>query len=238
MIINPYCSYIDLFGQFSNYSLQYLSRSPYLYPLPYLAYHYDYYSDWNYGGGNSEYIKMEKNDIYNSELDRMSWLSDVIEHNPIHPVHSTLCHGFSGYKTNKFELEHSIQNGGWVTAWSQDIAEKDVLQGVVASGVSVFSANPGPFLAWINDLVNRTISSLTTDAQNKFTAEARRVANGIAADVIRQAIQGKNPLEAVHRFGTIDFKAGAIKYAGKNMVCGKTVSTTWGMKPYIALRVC
>ncbi|WP_205415151.1 hypothetical protein, partial [Serratia marcescens] len=74
---------------------------------------------------------------------------------------------------------------------SDDIAEKDVLQGVVAAGVSVFSANPTAFLYWINELVNRTISSIQTDAQHKFTAEMRRVANEIAADVIRRAIQGK-----------------------------------------------
>ena len=70
---------------------------------------------------------------------------------------------------------------------------------------------------WINNLVNRTISSLQTDAQHKFTAEMRRVANEIAADVIRRAIQGKSPLETFKRFDTFDFKAGAIRYSGRNM---------------------
>lgn len=65
----------------------------------------------------------------------------------------------TGYLTNKFELEHKIEKGDWVTAWSDDIAETDVLQGVVAAGISVFNANPTAFLYWINELANRTISS-------------------------------------------------------------------------------
>ncbi|WP_219375723.1 hypothetical protein [Bacillus mycoides] len=231
MLIKTYSSYIIPCGQFSNYSPQYLSRFPPLYPLSYPECHYDYYSNWNY-----EYTGTSIHDIHNSELERMSLLSSGLEHlgheidHEVHPP--PVCHGHTGYLTNKFDLELKIENGGWVTAWANDIAEKDVLQ-----GVSVFSANPSAFLYWINNLVNRTISSLQTDAQHKFTAEMRRVANEIAADVIRRAIQGESPLETFKQFDTFDFKAGAIRYSGRNMLCGNTVSTTWGMKPYIALRV-
>ncbi|WP_046956777.1 hypothetical protein [Bacillus cereus] len=246
MLINPYGLYIIQCGQFSNYSSQYLSRLTPLYSLYYPEYHYNCYGNWHYGGWNNEYNGTSIHDIHYSESERMSWVSsglDHLGHEIDHAVHHPssvippVCHGHTGYLTNKFELELKIENGGWVTAWSNDIAEKDVLQGAVAAGVSVFSANPGPFLAWINELVNRTISSIQTDAQHKFTAEMRRVANEIAADVIRRAIQGKSPLETFKRFDTFDFKAGAIRYSGRNMACGNTVSTTWGMKPYIALRV-
>ncbi|MGE6599929.1 hypothetical protein [Bacillus proteolyticus] len=233
MLIKTYSSYIIPCGQFSNYSPRYLSRFPSLYPLSYpeCHYHYDYYSNWNY-----ECTGTSIHDIHNSELERMSLLSSGLEHlgheidYAVHPP--LVCHGHTGYLTNKFDLELKIENGGWVTAWANDIAEKDVLQ-----GVSVFSTNPSAFLYWINNLVNRTIASLQTDAQHKFTAEMRRVANEIAADVIRRAIQGKSPLETFKQFDAFDFKAGAIRYSGRNMLCGNTVSTTWGMKPYIALRV-
>lgn len=236
MLIKTYSSYIIPCGQFSNYSPQYLSRSTPLYPLSYPECYYDYYGNWNYG-----YTGTSIHDIHNSELERMSLLSSGLEHlgheidHAVH--HPPVCHGHTGYLTNKFDLELKIENGGWITAWADDIAEKDVLQGVVAAGVSVFSSNPSAFLYGINNLVNRTISSLQTDAQHKFTAEMRRVANEIAADVIRRAIQGKSPLETFKQFDTFDFKAGAIRYSGRNMLCGNTVSTTWGMKPYIALRV-
>ncbi|ABY46734.1 hypothetical protein [Bacillus mycoides] len=236
MLIKTYSSYIIPCGQFSNYSPQYLSRSTPLYPLSYPECYYDYYGNWKYG-----YTGTSIHDIHNSELERMSLLSSGLEHlgheidHAVH--HPPVCHGHTGYLTNKFDLELKIENDGWITAWADDIAEKDVLQGVVAAGVSVFSSNPSAFLYRINNLVNRTISSLQTDAQHKFTAEMRRVANEIAADVIRRAIQGKSPLETFKQFDTFDFKAGAIRYSGRNMLCGNTVSTTWGMKPYIALRV-
>lgn len=236
MLINPYGLYIIQCGQFSHYSPQYLSRLTPLYSLYYPDYYYNCYGNWDYGGWNNEYNGTSIHDIHNSESERMSWVSSGLEHlghEIDHAVHHLpVCHGHTGYLTNKFDLELKIENGGWVTAWANDIAEKDVLQ-----GVSVFSAKPSAFLSWINNLVNRTISSLQTDAQHKFTAEMRIVANEIAADVIRRAIQGKSPLEAFKQFDTFDFKAGAIRYSGRNMLCGNTVSTTWGMKPYIALRV-
>ncbi|MGQ4706035.1 hypothetical protein [Bacillus thuringiensis] len=235
MLIHPYCVYIIQCNQFSNYSPQYLSRLTPLYSLNYPDCHYNYYGNWDYGGWNNEYTGTSIHDIHNSESKRMSWMSEGVHQ--VEHVGQQVCPGHTGYLTNKYGLELKIENGGWVTAWSDDIAEIDVLQGVVARGVSVFNANPTAFLYWINEIVNRVISSLKTNAQQKFSAEMRRVANEIAADVIRRAIQGKSPLETFKRFDTFDFKAGAIRYSGRNMLCGNTVSTTWGMKPYIALRV-
>ncbi|NQX57530.1 hypothetical protein [Paenibacillus qinlingensis] len=145
--------------------------------------------------------------------------------------------GYTGYKTNKFDLKQKVENGGWIVAWSDDISETDAIQGVVAAGVSVVSSNPGPFLLWIEQLVERTISSLASDAKQKFTDEIRKQVNELAADVIKRALQGKDASEALKQFDTLDVKAGAIKYSGKNVVCGNTVTTTWGMKPYIAFRL-
>ncbi|MBE5108592.1 hypothetical protein IGI01_26110 [Bacillus thuringiensis] len=235
MLIHPYDLYKIQYSQFSKYSPQYLSRFPPLYSLYYPGYHFNYYGKGDYGGWNNEYTGTSIYDIHNSESEQMNWMSDAVHQ--VGHVGQHVCIGHTGYLTNKYDLELKIEDGGWVTAWSDDIAEKDVLQGVVAARVSVFSANPTAFLYWINELVNRTISSLKTDAQQKFTVEMRRVANEIAADVIRRAIQEKSPLETFKQFDTFDFKAGVIRYSGRNMVCGNTVSTTWGMKPYIALRV-
>lgn len=140
------------------------------------------------------------------------------------------------YETNKFDLKSKIEEGNWIVAWSDDISETDVAQGVVAAGVSIFTAEPGPFLLWVENLVNETITSLTKDAQNKFPEAIKQEVNQLAAEIIMRAIQGKDPLETSKRFDTVDFKAGAIKYSGKNIVLGNTISTTWGMKPYIAFR--
>lgn len=147
--------------------------------------------------------------------------------------------GKTGYESNKPELKIKIEKGSppWVVAWADDVAEKDVLNGVVSAGVSIASSNPGPFIAWISELVKRTISSLKKDASKKFPDAIQNEVTKLAADIIREAITGKVSREVFKPYDTVDFKAGAIKYSGKNLVAGKTISTTWGMKPYIAFRV-
>lgn len=217
LLINSYVPYgisYNQFGQFYDYYSQCLVRT---YPL------YAEYYPWHHG-----YNGTIITDINNSEIERLgSW---------DWPPKIPTC-GFTGYKTNKFDQKDKIVSGGWVAGWADDIAEKDVLQGVVAAGVSVYSSNPAPFLYWVETLVNRTISSLSSSVKQRFTADVRNKVKELTADVIKQAIQGKSARETLSRFDTFDIKAGAIKYSGKNQVCGNTVSTTWGMKPYVAIRI-
>lgn len=145
--------------------------------------------------------------------------------------------GYTGYQTNKFDLKSNTENGGWVVGWADDIAEKDVLLGLVAAGVSVASSEPGPFLLWVEELVSRTTSTLLADLDSEFKNKIRKQVSEVASRVIRDAILGKDSREELGSIDTLDFKVGAIKYSGKNKVCGNTVSTTWGMKPYIGLRL-
>ncbi|PFB89778.1 hypothetical protein CN273_00065 [Bacillus thuringiensis] len=210
-----------------NYPL-YPFRTYSLYTSYYPSNFYYYHDELIYWGSSENYLNKHNEttliNINNSEIKRQ-W-----------PLPS-LCTGYTGYKTNKFDLKKNKESGGWTAGWAQDIAEKDVAQGVVAAGVSVASSNPAPFYAWIQNLVNRTISSLKKDVQRKFTPEIRKQINQLTAEVIKKAIQGKNPREVLKKYDTFDFKAGAIKYSGKNMLCGKTISSTWGMKPYLAFRI-
>lgn len=225
LLINSYVPYVVPYNQFSqpcNYYSQYPVRT---YPLYTAYYPWHHYSGCDYGGWQNEYSGTTITDINNLEIERWgSWPPKIS------------C-GFTGYKTNKFDQKDKIVSGGWVAGWADDIAEKDVLQGVVAAGVSVYSSNPAPFLYWVETLVNRTISSLSSSVKQRFTAEVRNKVKELTADVIKQAIQGKSARETLSRFDTFDIKSGAIKYSGKNQVCGNTVSTTWGMKPYVAIRI-
>jgi hypothetical protein len=143
----------------------------------------------------------------------------------------------AGYQTNKFDLEAQVERGSWVVAWSDDIAESDALQGVVAAGVSIYSANPAPFTAWVDQLVDRTINSLGVSARERFPAEAKRQAERLAREAMSAAIRGQNANEVFRQFDTIDFKAGAIRYSGRNYAGNVTISRTWGMKLYVAFRV-
>jgi hypothetical protein len=145
-----------------------------------------------------------------------------------------------GYETNKFDLKAGVEGGGWTAAWADDISETDVAQGLVAGGISIYSANPAPFIEWVEELVRRTIDSLSTSIQERFSQRVREQANQLAAEAIKAAVQGQSANEVLRQFDTVDFKAGAIKYGGRNYCKGfkqdVTLSRTWGMKPYVAFR--
>ncbi|MFS8215530.1 MULTISPECIES: hypothetical protein [Paenibacillus] len=145
----------------------------------------------------------------------------------------------TGYRSNKDERKAQVEAGPppWTLAWADDISETDAALGLVAAGVSVASANPGPFLAWIEELLRSTLETLRASAAEKFPAEIQNDMKAFAADAIRLAISGKNPNEAAKAYDTIDFKAGAIKYEGKNVALGHVISRTWGMKPYVGFRL-
>ena len=140
------------------------------------------------------------------------------------------------YETNKFRLKARVEAGGWHVAWADDIAEKDALAGLVAAGVSVNSANPGPFLAWVDYLVNRTMVSLQQSGA-RIPGNLQREVRGIAAQVIREAVRGRSAKEISRNFGGMGVKAGAIQYSGANMLGNQVVTRTWGIKPYIAVRL-
>ncbi|HFK1441926.1 hypothetical protein [Bacillus cereus] len=223
-------------GQFSEYYPQYLIRTYSLYPSydPCHYHHNEWFEEWD--TGYNETIVPENNYLEINQQ-RLPFPSISVPSISVPPITVPICNGHTGYKTNKFDLKNKVESGGWVAGWANDIAEVDVAQGVVAAGVSVVGSNPAPFYAWVQNLVNRTISSLKQDVQQKFTAEIRNQINHLTADIISQAIQGKSPREVLRKYDTFDFKAGAIRYSGRNMLCGNTVSTTWGMKPYIAIRI-
>lgn len=144
---------------------------------------------------------------------------------------------YGEYRTNKFALKSEIETGGWVVAWADDMSETDAIQGVVAAGVSVYTANPAPFIEWVRQLVDRTISSLTASARERFSQELRSQAERFTREAIEAAIRGRNANEVLRQFDTVDFKAGAIKYSGGNYLGNQIISRTWGLKPYVAFRV-
>ncbi len=150
-----------------------------------------------------------------------------------HPHHCSVKPPKSGYETNKFDLKAQVEGGGWTTSWADDISETDAALGVVAAGVSIYSANSAPFIAWVEQLVQRTVYSISAD----LTGNARKESEKLARQIIYDAVSGKSPKAITKQFDTIDFKAGAIKYSGRNYVGGTTISRTWGLKPYVAFKV-
>ena len=139
------------------------------------------------------------------------------------------------YQTNKFDKKAKVEGGGWTTSWAEDVSETDVGLGLVAVGVDIYGGGGSAFALWVENLVQRTVSSLGRD----LSANVKKEATNIGMQIIREAIAGKSSKQIIRQFDTLDIKAGAIRYSGRNRepVFCNTISTTWGMKPYIAFRV-
>jgi hypothetical protein len=120
------------------------------------------------------------------------------------------------YITNKWDKKIEIEAGGWVAAWSDDISETDAINGVVAAGVSIYTGSPAVFIAWVKQLVERTIDSLISSASREFPDAVFDKVLPLATDTIKAAIEGKDAKEVPKQYDTVDFKAGAIRYSGRN----------------------
>lgn len=142
----------------------------------------------------------------------------------------------TGYESNKGDLKKDVVEGGWKAAWADDITETDAAEGLVAAGVSIYSGNPATFYAWVDALVKRTITSLQ-DSAASVAPEIQSQIEDSASQAIKTALQGKSAHEVVKSFGQVDMKAGAIRYSGRNYIGDQTISRTWGLKPYVAIRV-
>ncbi|WP_337035787.1 hypothetical protein [Paenibacillus illinoisensis] len=220
--LNPYRHVIPFNGYYPQYPIA---------PYPHSSYNPGY--SYDQGGWPIPYN-------YGYSIGRAPWDLPSLPSLPELPSLPSLppisC-GFTGYKSNKRDRQAAVAEGGWHVAWAYDISETDVGLGLVSAGVSVFSSNPAPFMAWITDLTNRTIASLNASAQQQFTPEVKREVEGLAFDIIKKAIQGRSAREITKDFERIQVKAGAIEYNGGNYLCSNLITPTWGMKPYIAVRI-
>lgn len=138
--------------------------------------------------------------------------------------------GFTGYRTDKWDLMRQQEDGGWVVAYSQDITESDLAVGVIATILGVLPA-------WASHLVDRTMDSLQQDARERFSADLRDRLKRFVEEVFRAAINGRSARQAFDQFGRFDFKAGAIRYGGANYFLGNVISRTWGLKLYVGYRI-
>ena len=147
------------------------------------------------------------------------------------------------YITNKWDKKAEVEAGAWVAAWSDDISETDAINGVVAAGVSIYTANPAAFIEWVTALIERTIDSLISSAQREFPDAILGQVKDLAVEIIKSAVDGRDAKETLKQFDTVDFKAGAIRYSGRNYEWNVFAQRydpigppTWGLKPYVAFR--
>jgi hypothetical protein len=152
----------------------------------------------------------------------------------------------ANYETDKWEIKEQIKAGGWKVAEGGELTETDVIQGVVAAGISIYTGNSAPFVAWLKALVTNCLSQLASNIQTQFTEAARQQAIAVAETTIRNLLSQKSSGAEFLNFGSIQFKAGVAKYMGRNRVWvpnlsleggyWQTLSTTHAWQPYVAMR--
>jgi len=94
------------------------------------------------------------------------------------------------WQSNKGNMENQIRAGGWIVAYGRELTEQDALEGAVAIGVSIFSANSSPALEWLDELVNESLAKLETSILNTFTSAVRQEAINFALKVLQNLLQG------------------------------------------------
>lgn len=147
------------------------------------------------------------------------------------------------YITNKWDKKAEVEAAGWIAAWAEDISETDAINGVVAAGISIYTGSPTVFIEWVKLLIDRTIDSLIASAGRQFPEAVLGQVIQLATDTIKAAIQGQDAKEVLKQYDTVDFKAGAIRYSGRNHEWNVFAQRydpfgppTWGIKPYVAFR--
>ena len=161
------------------------------------------------------------------------------------------------YVTNKWDKKNAVKNGGWHVAYGRELTETDAIRGGVAAGVSIYSGNSGPFIAWMENLIEESITGMERalgSLGNEISRDAKRRARDLAMHTIKDLLRGKRPgVSDILRMGKIEFKVGTSQYNGKNREwdptkdcnfrnftdCGgyRTISTTVAFVPYVAFRI-
>ena len=126
-----------------------------------------------------------------------------------------------GFNSNRGQIEGQITQGGWsppngAVAFGGELQVQDIANGIVAAGVSFYLDNPGPFLAWLDDLTTQAVIQMEQSIAQSFTPVARQQAIDFAKGVISTLLQGRNPGEQFTNLFDFNFKAGVAQFSGQN----------------------
>ena len=152
----------------------------------------------------------------------------------------------ANYETDKPEIKDQIRAGGWIIAEGGEITETDLIEGVGATVISIYSEDPGPFLYWLEELVKNCLEQLGYNIQTQFTPEAYQQAIALAETTIRNLIYQQSSGAEFLNFGSLHFKAGVAKYTGRNSLWipnfsqeggyWEIISETHAWQPYVGMR--
>lgn len=105
--------------------------------------------------------------------------------------------------------EREAEAGGWQVAYGNQLTERDVAQGEVQPGVSIFSARGtremGVLHEWANALVQQA-------AVGQLEQEERFQAMRFTVRTIRELIRNRQPGAQQMELNTVEIKAGLLQY--------------------------
>ncbi|XZJ40754.1 hypothetical protein ACSXCW_03640 [Clostridium perfringens] len=145
------------------------------------------------------------------------------------------------YVTNKWDTKRGIEDG-WIVAYGREITETDFIEGIVATGISIYTANPEALYLWINNLIEESIARIIESIKEKLTNEVKDQAIIFAMETIKGLVSDKSGGDVIKEIGGIGFKAGVASYTGHNQAKAlgsdwHTISTTNAFQPYVGIKI-
>ncbi|HZZ80222.1 MAG TPA: hypothetical protein VFE62_17035 [Gemmataceae bacterium] len=121
-----------------------------------------------------------------------------------------------GFRTNRSDVENQVRQGGWAIAFGGELTEFDIAEGAVAAGVSIFTDNPGPVMAWLDQLISESLAQMGNSIAANFAPVARQQAEQFARGVIANLLRGRNVGEQFLDLFHFNLKAGVAQFVGQN----------------------
>jgi len=120
------------------------------------------------------------------------------------------------HETNKWQVRHELESHGWWVAYGEEIGTDEYFAFAAAFAASVATENPGPVLAYIQELVTTSIQTLATNAASEFSTQILNLSKQLIANAIDDALRtGRVTNIALEG---IDLQIGLAKYWRREVV--------------------
>jgi hypothetical protein len=136
-----------------------------------------------------------------------------------------------GHKTNKWEIRHNLEKGGWWVAYGKEIGEEEYVEFATAIAASVASDNPGPAMAYLENLVKESVVVLENNAGREFGDKLKSIAEKELVAVIHDAI--KNGKVRTIKLKGLEVQLGVATY--NRSESGLPLPNTF--QPYMRMRL-
>lgn len=136
-----------------------------------------------------------------------------------------------GHKTNKWEIRHNLEKGGWWVAYGKEIGYQEYYEFYQAVGASVASGNPGPVIAFLGALLAESAEVLVQNAGKEFKGKVQELAKKEIVAAMQDAIQ--NGKVRTLRLRKVEFQIGMATY--NRSESGAPLPNTF--QPYMRMRL-